>query len=442
MSEQRALVEAMRTRALALADDDVTTVLALVGDAEVVLLGEATHGTHEFYRLRAQISRRLIEERGFDAIAVEADWPDALQVSRYVRGRYDARGADDALSAFSRFPRWMWRNADVRDLVRWLRRHNEAIADPSSRVGFYGLDLYSLRGSIQAVLDYLESTDRDAARAARRRYACFDGYLRNPQDYGFAAQYDLGPECEQKVIDQLHALFEDVVDAKSPEASDERFYAQQNARVVRNAEHYYRTMFQGSNASWNARDSHMLDTLESLREHLAQQRGRPARIVVWAHNSHIGDARATEPGREGQHNLGQLVRQAASMADRTFLLGFTTHIGQVAAASDWGEPVEHKRVRPSRPDSWEHLLHRVGIDRFCLDLRGALHEPLAIDRLERAIGVIYRPEAERASHYFDAALSRQFDAVVHVDRSRAVTPLDRSSRWRDLHEPETYPSGI
>ncbi|HZH43808.1 MAG TPA: erythromycin esterase family protein [Lysobacter sp.] len=443
MDGGKAIVQALRRHARPLAGDDVGPVMDMIADADVVLLGEATHGTHEFYALRAAITRRLIEERGFDAVAVEADWPDALAVSRYVQGRSPAHDADQALGQFTRFPRWMWRNKEVRALVRWLRQHNDRIGEHQRKVGFYGLDLYSLQDSIRGVVEYLERTDKEAAREARRRYACFDGRLHNPQDYGFTVEYGLRNECERQAVEQLQAMFYALdADIGSAEAVDERFYAQQNARVVRNAERYYRTMFKGSNASWNARDTHMAETLDELRAHLSAQRGRAARIVVWAHNSHIGDARATEPGRHGQHNLGQLVRQCPSMQGQTFLLGFTTHTGTVAAASDWGEAVEHKRVRPSRADSWENLLHRTGLPGFCADLRGALRAPTSATRLERAIGVIYLPQSERLSHYFEAVLADQFDGIVHVDHTRAVTPLDPSARWNELREPETYPSGM
>lgn len=413
-------------------------VLASIGDAPLVLLGEATHGSEEFYRLRAELSERLIVERGFDAVAVEADWPDALRASRYVRGCDEDPQADAALGGFQRFPRWMWRNTAVRDWLERLRVLNTARPAGDQRVGFYGLDLYSLHASIAAVLGYLDRSDPAAARLARDRYRCFDGHLDDPQGYGAAVHFGLAPDCEREVVAQLKGLFGALGDA--PNDDEERFYAQQNARVVRNAERYYRSMFDARTDSWNLRDTHMAETLFRLRVHLSQRLGRPARIVVWAHNSHVGDARATEPGWRGQLTLGQLVRERAR--GEAVLVGFTTHDGWVAAASDWDDPVEHKPVQPSLPGSLEDLLHDTGLGSFHLDLRGPLAEPLAERRLERAIGVIYRPGTERASHYFHVEPSRQFDVVVHVDRTHAVTPLDASRLWQQHGEPQLAPSGL
>jgi len=419
---------------------DVQAVLQQVSQANTVLLGEASHGTHEFYALRAEITKRLITDHGFDAVAVESDWPDALRVSRYVQGSAELVDADDALGAYLRFPRWMWRNTDVRDFVAWLRTHNDGV-EPKCRTGFFGLDLYSLHSSIEAVVAYLDEHDPEAAVRARRRYACFDHFSDDPQRYGHATHFGLTETCEDDVVRQL----QDLLIAAGRELrgdADERFYAQQNARVVRNAERYYRTMFAGHNESWNLRDTHMAETLYELRMHLEGRLGRAPRIVVWAHNSHIGDARATEPGDEGQLNLGQLVREREVDPRACALVGFTTHSGTVAAASDWDEPVELKTVRPSRPDSIERLLHDSGVGNFVLPLAGALAEPLRGRLLERALGVIYRPDTERWSHYFHATLSRQFDTVIHLDETSAVTPLDPSGAWQRHEEPETYPSGI
>ncbi|WP_119155067.1 erythromycin esterase family protein [Caldimonas tepidiphila] len=440
------LVRAIRQQAHPLQGlRDVAPIIERIGDARLVLLGEATHGTHEFYRLRAEITKRLILDKGFDAVAVEADWPDALRVSRYVQGLSDLDSADEALGGFMRFPRWMWRNEETRDLVEWLRGHNDSVREPLGRVGFFGLDLYSLHNSMHSVIRYLEKVDTEAARRARSRYACFDGLSLEPQEYGFSTSAGLTEDCEREAEQQLREMSEDLarrLPADAPGGADELFYAQQNAKVVCNAERYYRTMFDGRTHSWNLRDTHMADTLAALEEHIARQRGRPARIVVWAHNSHIGDARATQAAQRGQLNLGQLVRQRACAPGETFLLGFTTHTGTVAAASDWGEPAELKPVRPSRDDSIEGLLHDSELDAFFLPLQGELARPLAASRLERAIGVIYRPDNELMSHYFRASLSEQFDAVVHLDETRAVTPLDPSSLWQPRTEPETYPTGI
>jgi erythromycin esterase-like protein len=437
---------ALRREAIELGDlTDVEPVIDRIGDASLVLLGEATHGTHEFYRLRAEISQRLIAEHGFDGVAVEADWPDALRVNRFLRGDVGVATIDQALGGFERFPRWMWRNEEVRDFVLWLREHNRHLRAGAARAGFYGLDLYSLRESVDAVVRYLEQVDPSLAKEARVRYECFDNLLHDPQRYGYAARYGMVAGCEREVVEQLQSLLRQSADGLDTSAAadrDELFYAQQNALVVRNAERYYRTMFQAGPTSWNLRDRHMAETLLALREHLGRERGRPAKLIVWAHNSHLGDARATQFGDEGQLNLGQLVREQCAPGE-SFLLGFTTHTGSVAAASDWDEPVEFKRVRPSMKESVEYLLHDAGLKRALLPLRGTLAAPLRGQRLERALGVRYRPDTERWSHYFDAQLSDQFDAVIHVDETRAVTPLDRSTLWQPVsHEEETYPTGL
>jgi erythromycin esterase-like protein len=417
-----------------------------IGNASIVLLGEATHGSREFYRARAAISRQLITEHGFDAIAVEADWPDALQVSRYVRGTSSSLDALDALSGFERFPLWMWRNRETVELVEWLRVHNADVYAPEQRVGFYGVDLYSLRNSMDAVIRYLERTDPTAARIARHRYSCFDHLAEDPQRYGYAATFGMRRDCENEVIRQLielQARSATVAAHGNGHAADELFDAQQNARVAQNAEAYYRTMFMGRDESWNLRDTHMADTLDALLEHLSTRKGHPARVVVWAHNSHIGDARATEMGEHGQLNLGQLVRERHGM-EHTFLVGFTTHTGHVTAASEWDTPARHKRVKPSRHDSFEFLLHSCDLGDFMVPLRSepAIQQELSTKRMERAIGVIYLPDTERISHYFHARLGKQFDAVIHFDETQALHPLDHIAHWRPTEVPDTFPSGV
>ncbi|WP_280153005.1 erythromycin esterase family protein [Piscinibacter sp. XHJ-5] len=448
MTAQTRILELVRDEAQLLTDlGDVDMLVRLVGPSRLVLLGEATHGTHEFYRLRAELTRRLIVDKGFDAVAVEADWPAALRVSRYAQGSDDDSSAESALRGFERFPRWMWRNTEVSDWIEWLRQRNCSVPEESAQVGFFGLDLYSLRESMNAVLLYLDRTDPEAARRARARYACFDEVAQDPQAYGHAVHFGLREDCEREVLLQLRDLCGDSSRLRhdGAAATDELFYAQQNALVVRNAEAYYRTMFSGRSDSWNLRDQHMADTLHALDRHLTAQRGRPARIVVWAHNSHLGDARATESARRGQWNLGQLVRESQTRPNESFLLGFTTHTGLVAAATDWDMPVEFKPIVPSRPDSIEGLLHDSGLDRFVLALRegsDALQHALSRERLQRAIGVIYRPDTERWSHYFGASVSRQFDALVHLDTTHALQPLDADAISQHTEEPETYPSGV
>ena len=428
---------------------DFDRLLELVGNARFVLIGEASHGTHEFYRIRSEITKRLITGCGFAAVAVEADWPDAYRVNRFTRGESDDADATEALGGFRRFPRWMWRNADVLDFVGWLRSHNDAQRDASSRVGFYGLDLYSLHASMAAVLSYLDTVDPAAAARARSRYACFDTFGPEPQAYGYAATLGLSPSCETAVVNQLVDLQRaaDVYARRDGRvARDALFFAEQNARLVRNAERYYRMMFLGPALSWNVRDRHMTETLEQLARFLDTQGRRsndtPTRIVVWAHNSHLGDARATEMSGRGELNVGQLVRTRNPLT--TKLVGFTTYDGTVTAASDWDQPAERKRVRPALDGSYEAVFHEIGYRRFLLDLTtpSDAQRALVTPRLERAIGVVYRPETERLSHYFHAVLPRQFDAVLHYDTTRAVEPLERTGTWERGEIPETYPSGV
>ncbi|MCU1378569.1 MAG: Erythromycin esterase [Acidimicrobiales bacterium] len=425
---------------------DRQALLDLVGDAHFVLLGEASHGTHEFYEARARMTRWLIEEKGFCAVAVEGDWPDAYRVNRYVRARGDDGDAEEALRDFERFPTWMWRNSVVLDFVGWLRQHNDRLGrDEEAKVGFYGLDLYSLFRSIQEVISYLERVDPLAAARARERYSCFDHYRGEAQDYGFAAAFGAGESCEQQVVDQLvelHRHGADYAGSGDVIAADELFYAEQNARTVQNAEEYYRSMFGDRASSWNLRDEHMVDTLDALVGHLSQQRGEPAKVVVWAHNSHVGDARATEVSGQGQLTVGQLVRERHAGDCR--LIGFSTFTGTVTAADDWGGAAERKRVRPALRDSTERLLHDTDDKAFWIAFGQAPEatELLRSPRLERAIGVIYRPRTERQSHYFHARLADQFDAVIHIDETRAVEPLERSARWEEGEVPETFPHAV
>ena len=423
------------------APDGLSAVADRMGDASLVLIGEASHGTHEFYNVRAALTKALIREKGFNLIAVEADWPDAYRVNRWVRHESGDADAGSALGDFRRFPRWMWRNREVVQFLEWLHRHN-ALLPATQRVGFYGLDLYSLHASIEAVLNYLRKVDPAAAERARHRYGCFEDYGEDTQSYGYATSAGLSDSCQDEVVSELLALRRRAADYMSRDgrvAADEYFFAEQNARLVRNAEEYYRSMFGGRSLSWNLRDTHMMETLEALLDHHRATTGR-ARAVVWAHNSHLGDARATQMGDSGELNLGQLVRQAH--ASSAYLIGFTTHTGTVTAATDWDEPAQRKRVKPSLPGSYERLFHDVGVAQFLLFLDDpAIRRVLATPRLERAIGVIYRPDTERVSHYFNARLAEQFDAVIHIDETHALEPLETWSR-DEADLPETYPSAL
>ncbi len=411
---------------------DLVPLMQRIGSARIVLLGEATHGTSEFYRMRERITRDLIVNRGFRFIAIEADWPDAARVDHYVR---HFQYPPSEWTAFARFPTWMWRNTEVRDFVSWLRKYN-GTAEAGERVAFHGLDLYSLYDSIRSVLNYLDEVDPVSAKVARERYGCLTPWQRDPATYGHAALTGSYPTCESDVVRTLADLL-----AKRrayAEHDGERFLdAEQNARLVANAERYYRIMYYGSRASWNLRDTHMFETLQNL---LAFH-GSDSKAVVWAHNSHVGNAGATEMAARGEYNIGQLCRK--EYGDQAYLIGFGTHSGTVAAASEWDGPMEVKKVRPSLANSYEALCHATGLARFMLGLRGRgdLRGPngLGRERLERAIGVIYRPESELASHYFQANLPQQFDEYVWFDDTHAVTPLD-TAEIKGL--PDTYPFGV
>jgi erythromycin esterase-like protein len=443
---ETAALDALRLDAQPLrgADSDYDALMERVGDASVVLLGEASHGTHEFYRERVRITRRLIEELDFTAVAIEGDWPDADRVSRYVQGAGDDADAEEALRGFQRFPTWMWRNAEVLDFVGWLRSHNEQLARGQRSVGFYGLDLYSLGASMEAVVSYLEEVDPAGASRARRRYECLHPFAQDSSGYGQAVLLGVSEPCRLRVLEQLVELRRRAGDYLASDglvAEDRYFLAEQNAAVVADAEEYYRTMFAGPAPSWNLRDRHMADTLDQLQVHLARH-GDAGKVVVWEHNSHVGDARSTEMAQRGELNLGQLMRERH--ARETVLVGFSTYAGTVTAASQWGGQAERKRVRPALPDSYEALLHATEIPAFllCPLGRSASGRVLREPRLQRAIGVIYRPESERQSHWFGACASQQFDALVHIDVTRAVEPLERTGAWELGEPPETYPSAL
>ncbi|HYZ48573.1 MAG TPA: erythromycin esterase family protein [Sphingomonas sp.] len=402
------------------------------GDARVVCLGEASHGTSEFYRARAAITRRLIERHGFTMVAVEADWPDAAAIDRAVRGK---PAPPEAEMPFRRFPTWMWRNAEFAAFLGWLRDYNRSAA---AQVSFHGLDLYNMNASIEAVIGYLDRTDPEAASEARRLYGCLKPWKEQPAIYGRIALSEGYGRCEKAVVRMLRELFakqQSYVDG-DPDAFID---AAQNARLIANAEAYYRAMYHGSAASWNLRDEHMADTLALL----LRWKGPDAKAVVWAHNSHIGDARFTDMGEQREElNLGQLVREAHGEEAR--LIGFGTHAGTVAAADDWDAPMKIKQVNPSRPDSYERLMHDSGVERFLLDLREGEHdearEALMEQRLERYIGVIYRPDTERWSHYSEATLPKQYDAFVWFDRTQAVTALPGAEEHGSTDE--TWPFGL
>ena len=413
---------AVRETAHRLMDDasDYAPLLDMAAGRQFVLLGEATHGTAEFYRMRAEITQALIADHGFDALAIEGDWPDAWRVNRYVQDEGPDDGAQ-ALADFERFPAWMWRNREFLAFVEWLRTHNAGLP-AGQRAGVYGLDLYSLYRSADAVIRYLERADPAQAESARRHYAALD-HVRDPAAYGYQAAAGLREPARDGAIRQLLQLRGDETAYLSRNglgALDAHYFAEQNAEVVVHAEAYYREMFGRRVNTWNLRDAHMARSLDALAAY-RQRRGCSGRVVVWAHNSHVGDARATEFRHRGEWSLGQLVRQQAGT--RALLVGFTTYTGHVLAASEWDGDPERKRVVPALSDSWEALFHATGLDRFFLPLGPQASEPLSEVMLERAIGVLYLPQTERASHYFDASLAGQFDAVFHLDETTALEPL-------------------
>lgn len=405
--------------------DDYDPLLELIGDSHFVLLGEQTHGTQEFYRERSRITRRLIREKGFTAVAVEGDWVDAHRVNRYVQGLDEDATPEGALAGFmDEFPSWMWGNTEMRELAAWLREHNRS-RPADARAGFYGLDLYALWPSAQAVVASLERIDPAAAQRARERYRCFEGYRKDLHDYGRTAAARPNRSCQRVAVEQVEEL-EARTQAEADEAGlarrEELFSALQNARVVLGAERYFRGLYRGGLSSWNLRDRHMADTLDSLARFLGAQ-GKPPKVVVWAHNTHLGDARVTQMGESGELNVGQLMRQRHD--GDAVLVGFSTYAGTVTAASSWGERGRSRRLRPAVPGSVSELFHRTGAGDFLLLLRGGGRhvQALAEPRLQRAVGVVYQPATERRMHYFQARLSKQFDAVVHIDETSALRPL-------------------
>ena len=414
--------------------EDLDPLLDRIGDARCVLLGEASHGTSEYYTWRARISERLIREKGFSFIAVEGDWPDCYEVNRYVKGYPDSgTSAREVLKTFDRWPTWMWANEEIIDLLGRLRRHNEGLSE-EKRVGFYGLDVYSLWESMEAVIEYLQRIDPEAVPAARRAYECFQLYGEDAREYARAARL-VPTSCEDEVVDMLSELRGRLLEYRDDPES--RFNAEQNALVVRNAERYYRTMVRGSSASWNVRDRHMAETLERLMRY----HGPEVKAIVWEHNTHIGDARATDMADASMVNVGQLVREQRGAGD-VVLVGFGSHRGSVIAGAQWGAPMERMRVPPAREGSWEDVLHRAGeVDKLLVfanaedDLNGLL-EP----RGHRAIGVVYEPAHERYGNYVPTVLPHRYDAFLYLDETQALHPL-RVRPVEDGEPPETFPSG-
>eukprot|EP01037_Dinobryon_pediforme_P014061 gene14061-14179_t len=449
MLSHEKLLRSIKTHAMPFSGlpSDYGAIAELIGNARFVLIGEATHGTQEFYEIRAKLTQILIQHHGFDAVAVEGDWPDCYSANQYVRGADMIQTAEEALSGFRRFPSWMWRNLVVVEFLDWLRLYNHSLQHLPERVGFYGMDLYSLSASIEAVVSYLEKIDPAGAELARHHYGCFDHYYAlNPQEYGMRSFSGVIKSCEDDVVRQLAALRQHAHDYLKRDGfafGEDLFCTEQNAKVVVRAEEYYRTMFSNRVSSWNLRDSHMMETLNSIATHISNQRGRDAKIIVWAHNSHVGNARATEMSEKGEFNIGQLMRDQYGDRD-TRLIGFSTYSGTVTAASKWDGEAEYKTVRPAMSESYEGLFHDAAIPDFFLDVRDgdALNRYLRLSRLQRAIGVLYLPETERRSHYFYSRLPDQFDIIIHIDKTTALKPLERTALWHKGEVFETYPSGL
>ncbi len=415
---------------------DLDPLLKRIGDARYVLLGEASHGTHEYYWWRDALSRRLIVEKGFSFIAVEGDWPDCHRVNRYIKAYPDSGdSARDVLHAFARWPTWMWANEEVVELAQWLRRHNDGCPQ-AQKAGFYGLDVYSLWDSLYQVMGYLRKHAPEDLPAARRAFQCFEPYGEDVQDYARATRW-VDASCEDEVI----ALLGDLRRSARVDPRDGReahFNAEQNALVVKNAEHYYRTMVQGGPASWNIRDRHMVETLEQLMRH----HGPKAKAIVWEHNTHIGDARYTDMAEDGMVNVGQLVREGHA-GDGVVLVGFASYRGSVIAGSEWEAPMQQIDVPPAQPDSWEDVLHRAGAaDRLLLLDRVRDQENFLVKRGHRAIGVVYHPEHERFGNYVPTILPRRYDAILFMDETEALRPLHEVHPREEQEVPETYPSGV
>lgn len=433
-SAYQKLINKLNDEAQPLSDrpDKYAALLEKIGDARFVLIGEATHGTHEFYQARIEITQQLIEHKGFMAVAIEGDWPDAYRIHRYIQGIGNKENEKHALDDFKRFPNWMWRNTAIPPFIKWLRNYNDNVSSAAAKIGFYGLDLYSLYASMQAVIDYLIKIDPEAALRAKSRYACFDHLQTDPQTYGYLTNLGIKKPCIKEAIEELLELQQhafEYVRQDGLAAKDEYFYATQNARLIKDAETYYRSMFENHISSWNIRDTHMAETLNVIADHLENRSSKPAKIIVWAHNSHVGDARATEVSEQGEVNIGQLVREQHDLD--TYLIGFSTYQGFVTAASDWGAPAERKPINPGFESSYEELFHHMKYKNFLLNLKDnpQLEHLLEIPRLQRAIGVIYRPETERLSHYYFAHLPYQFDSIIHFDQTTAVQPLEINPEW-------------
>jgi len=407
-------------------------------------MGESTHGTQDFYQARIALSQYLIENKGFQAIAIEGDWTSTYPIHRYCKGEGDKETPESALTAFKRFPTWMWRNTQMYKFIKYLRHYNDQFSSNTEKIGFYGLDLYCINESAQAVINYLQQYHQEAAEKTIQRYSCFENAKFNPQLYGYLTDKNLTQACTREVTKQFlemqHLIYQ--TSRSSLEDNDKLFYILQNARIVKNAEKYYRALLEPYHITWNIRDQHMADTLQNIIAHIENTRSQPAKVIVWAHNSHIGDSRATEMFERNQLNLGQLVRERFNTTP--FLLGFSTAVGSVTAASEWDGPASYKKIQAPLTGSYEYLFHQLKEKNFLLNLNedNKLTHLLKVSQLQRAIGVIYHPHTERMSHYYFSHLAYQFNALLHLDITKALIPLDKKRALVSGDIPDTYPVGF
>lgn len=417
-----------------------TSLIDDMADAQLILMGEATHGTHEFYRIRCELTKILIQEKGFSALAIEADWPDAYLLNQYVKNNDPSLDEKSAFKNFDVFPSWMWRNGEMIKFIQWLRTYNDQINEQKFKAGLYGLDIYSLHASMKLVIEYLKKIDPKAAKEAQKRYECLDQYANDPTSYSYAITSGLVPDCKEEVYDQLIDILNmEIKTYHKPETSQEELlFLTQNAKVVANAEAYYRSLFNGPEITWNLRAKHMMDTLETLRIYHQRTIGYTPKMIIWAHNIHVGDARATDLFQRGKISMGQLSRD--HYGNKSYLLGFTTFDGEVTAASSWGGNTERKKLRPAVEGSYEYLFHQLNTPSFSLQL----HEnvPLVQRALQRSIGVIYKPEIESLSHYHYTNLAQQFNTIIHIDTTTALRPLTIPKSWNGGDLPNTFPSGL
>lgn len=426
---QENLIRILNKEILPFSIEDKSTYQPLIekiGDARIVLIGEASHGTEEFYQSRIELSKYLIAEKEFHAIAIEGDWPNTYSIHRYLQGEGNENDSFACLKKFKRFPTWMWCNTTIPPFLKWLRHYNDQLQNIKQKIGFFGLDLYSLNESIHEVIEYLKLKDPKSAKNASERYACFDHCAVDPQTYSYLVESGVKKSCIKEVSEQFLEMqnnFFNKIRENKLEENELLFFATQNARVVKNAEYYYRSLFESREETWNIRDRHMVETLQNLISHIETKLKIPAKIIIWAHNSHVGDARATDMGTRGEVNLGQLVKEQFS--NISFHIGFSTYSGTVTAAANWDEEPECKTIIPALKGSYEDLFHALYLKNFILFLHNDEHinHLLNISRLQRAIGVIYRPDTERFSHYYFSHLPYQFDAIIHIDKTTSLKPL-------------------